>query len=47
MSELAKKKCVPCKGGIPSMEPRQIQDYLTKLGGNWKAVENQYLYRLQ
>lgn len=43
MSELAKKNCVPCKGGVPPLEGVEIEAYLGKLGGGWEAVEEHHL----
>ncbi len=37
MSELAKKQCVPCAGGVPPLSPYQADRLLTELDG-W-AVE--------
>lgn len=43
MSELAKKQCVPCRGGVPPLEPRDVERLLAELGGGWKAVDNHHL----
>ena len=40
MSELSKKKCVPCEGGIPSFKIDEIHKYLKKVDG-WKVESNQ------
>ena len=31
MSDLAEKKCIPCEGGIPSFDLKEIHKYLKKL----------------
>ncbi len=33
MSDLSKKKCVPCEGGIPPFDTREIHKYLKKVDG--------------
>ena len=43
MSELAKKQCVPCRGGVPPMTGAEISDTLEKLGGGWQAVAEPHL----
>lgn len=43
MSELAKKSCVPCKGGVPPMSPGETTELLGKLGGGWQVVSNHHL----
>ena len=35
--ELASKKCIPCSGGIPPMEKKEIDKYLNNLGNGWKV----------
>jgi 4a-hydroxytetrahydrobiopterin dehydratase len=43
MSELAKKQCVPCRGGVPPLEPGEIGRLLRELGRDWSAVDNHHL----
>ncbi|HWP57457.1 MAG TPA: 4a-hydroxytetrahydrobiopterin dehydratase [Candidatus Acidoferrales bacterium] len=33
MSELAKKKCVPCEGSVPPLQEPQVESYLAQLPG--------------
>jgi len=40
MSDLADKKCIPCKGGIPPFNMSEIHKYLKKVDG-WDVKENQ------
>ena len=40
MSDLADKKCIPCKGGIPPFNMSEIHKYLKKVDG-WNVKENQ------
>jgi 4a-hydroxytetrahydrobiopterin dehydratase len=42
-SELADKKCVPCKGGIPPLKGKDIQDLLGKLPNGWTVKEEHHL----
>ena len=43
MSELAKKECVPCRGGVPPLDGEAIQSLLDQLGGGWKSVDEHHL----
>jgi len=40
MSDLYKKKCVPCKGGTPSFKLDEIHKYLKKVDG-WDVKNNE------
>ncbi len=39
MSELLKKKCVPCEGNIPPFDKSEIHKYLKKVDG-WDVKKN-------
>jgi 4a-hydroxytetrahydrobiopterin dehydratase len=48
--ELAKKKCVPCEGGIPVFTREQAQNYLKalpdwKLSADAKSIRVEYLMK--
>ena len=43
MSELAKKQCVPCRGGVPPLGADAVAKLLDELGGGWKAVDDHHL----
>ena len=43
MSDLAKKNCVPCKGGISPLKGNELATLLATLGGGWKAVGEHHL----
>lgn len=43
---LADKKCVPCRGGVPPLEPGRVQDLLTQLGQGWALNQAGHLERL-
>jgi len=42
-SELAKKQCVPCRGGVPALQNDEIKSLLGQLGGDWEVVEDHHL----
>lgn len=44
MSELAKRDCVPCRGGVPPLTPAEIKPLLEQLIG-WEAVNDHHLRR--
>jgi 4a-hydroxytetrahydrobiopterin dehydratase len=44
MSELAKKNCVPCKGGVPPLAGKELET-LTKEVPQWKVVEGHHIVR--
>ena len=43
MEKLFEKKCVPCKGGIPSFDIKEIHKYLKKVDG-WNVKQNEKKY---
>ncbi len=43
MSDLASKKCIPCSGGVPPLEGRELTDLQEQLGGNWQVVDGHHL----
>tara|TARA_B100000989_G_scaffold293204_1_gene270222 strand:- start:117 stop:461 length:345 start_codon:yes stop_codon:yes gene_type:complete len=45
MSDLSEKKCIPCEGGIPSFDIKEIHKYLKKVDG-WdvKKDDNESFY---
>ncbi len=43
MSELAKKECVPCQGGIPPLKGEKLTQFKGKLNNDWKVVEEHHL----
>jgi len=42
MSELAKKQCVPCQGGTPSLTSEEMEPFLAQLD-QWKVEDNHHL----
>lgn len=43
MCNLAKKECVPCQGGIPSLKGEILKELLEALGNGWKVIEEHHL----
>lgn len=43
MSELAKKQCVPCRGGVPPLQGNDLARLHRELGGGWDVVEEHHL----
>ena len=39
MEDLANKKCVPCEGGIPAFDLKEIHKYLKRVDG-WDVLQN-------
>ncbi len=42
-SELAAKKCVPCKGDTPPLRGGQLDALAGRLGGDWRVVDEHHL----
>ena len=40
MEDLSKKKCIPCEGGIPAFDLKEIHKYLKKIDG-WDVLKDQ------
>ena len=40
MSDLEKKKCIPCEAGLPPLDYKEIHKYLKKVNG-WKVKINE------
>ena len=43
MSDLAKKTCIPYKGGVPPLKGEKLDDLLEKLKNNWKIIKEHHL----
>ncbi len=43
MSDLAKKTCIPCKGGVPPMKGAKLDDLLEKLKNDCKIIKEHHL----
>ena len=43
MTDLAKKTCIPCRGGIPPLKGAQLEDLQDKLKNDWKIINEHHL----
>lgn len=43
MSELSKKKCIPCKAGTPPLKGSELKRFMGELGNGWKLIEEHHL----
>lgn len=41
-SELTKKNCLPCKGGVPPLKGEELYNLLAELKG-WKVIDEHHL----
>jgi len=42
-SELARKECVPCKGGEPPLKGEALLDLQGQLGRDWQVVDDHHI----
>jgi 4a-hydroxytetrahydrobiopterin dehydratase len=45
MTELSKKKCVPCEGGVPPLEADKINELKQQVNSDWQVLENKKIKR--
>ena len=45
MSQLAKKQCVPCRGGVPPIKGAELQSLQKQLPTDWIVVDEHHLER--
>ena len=45
MSELSKKQCVPCTGGVPPLKGDDLQALRTQVDSAWSVVDEHHLER--
>ena len=43
MTDLAKKTCIPCRGGVPPLKGIQLEDLQDKLKNDWKIINEHHL----
>ncbi len=43
MSNLAHKTCIPCKGGVPPLKGKELDDLLEQLSNEWQVIEEHHL----
>jgi hypothetical protein len=41
--ELAEGQCVPCRGGVPPLKGRELQEMYEKLRSGWSVVDEHHL----
>ena len=41
--DLAKKKCVPCKGGVPPLKGKELKKLLEAVNNGWRLVREHHL----
>jgi 4a-hydroxytetrahydrobiopterin dehydratase len=41
--QLAAKKCIPCRGGVPALKDDALQKLLSDLGHGWRVVDEHHL----
>jgi 4a-hydroxytetrahydrobiopterin dehydratase len=44
ISDLARKTCVPCEGGVPPLKGDELKEYEQQLPG-WQVVEGHHIVR--
>jgi 4a-hydroxytetrahydrobiopterin dehydratase len=42
MADLASKTCVPCRGGVPPLKGKELQDLATQVPG-WKVINDHHI----
>ena len=42
---LHEKKCIPCEGGVPPLNSKEIEPLISQLGDDWEVVEQHHLQR--
>ena len=42
-SELSKKQCIPCKGGVLPLKGENLENIHKQLNGNWMIVDEHHL----
>lgn len=43
--DLSKKRCIPCRGGIPPLKGESLAELKRHLDKNWKVVDEHHLER--
>ncbi len=46
MSELAKKDCVPCKGGVPPLAGDALRQLSNQLDEGWQVINGHHIEKL-
>ncbi|HYM59659.1 MAG TPA: 4a-hydroxytetrahydrobiopterin dehydratase [Thermoanaerobaculia bacterium] len=45
MPDLAKEKCIPCRGGVPPMPAAESEALRSELSEGWRVVDGHHLER--
>jgi 4a-hydroxytetrahydrobiopterin dehydratase len=43
--DLARRQCVPCKGGVPPLDQERAESLRRQISGEWKVVAGHHLER--
>jgi 4a-hydroxytetrahydrobiopterin dehydratase len=43
MDDLASRKCVPCRGGVPPLQGEDLARLHRQLGSGWQVIEGHHL----
>jgi len=43
MSELARKVCLPCSGGVPPLKGKELEELRNQLGDGWEVINEHHL----
>ncbi|MFQ5746351.1 MAG: 4a-hydroxytetrahydrobiopterin dehydratase [Gemmatimonadota bacterium] len=41
--DLARRECVPCRGGVPPLQGEALGELAARLGGGWEVVDGHHL----
>lgn len=41
--ELTKKKCEPCRGGVPPLKGEQLESFYNQLKAGWRVIDGHHL----
>lgn len=42
-TDLARKDCVPCRGGVPPLQGEELDELLEELDAGWRVVDGHHL----
>jgi len=43
--DLSKKRCIPCRGGVPPLKGESLAELQSQLDKNWKVIDEHHLER--
>ena len=43
MNELAKRDCVPCRGGVDPLKGAELDELRAELGASWQLIDEHHL----